>query len=151
MARTPEPKTQAIRDLLVKYPGLTWNPPTEGAPSAKQLLRELGYTDSNKNDKKRITENDFNVKKHLFSHAQAERRNGVARKTPKVRLASNDGVLVALQIVNKVGGLDAYRAALDSKVKRLARLQERLDSVAAQVAEMRSNVETFEQVQQAVA
>lgn len=155
MARKPEPKTQAVRQLIDKYPDLTWNP-TDDQPSAKLLLKALGFTENAKNDVNRITENDFNVKKHLYLHAQSE-RVGVPRKSSSVvknisRVSlSNDTVISTISTVNKSGGLDAYRASLALEVEKLERLQQRVAEALTKVNEMKSNIETFEQVQRAVA
>ena len=152
MARKPEPKTQAVRQLLDQYPDLTWNPTDDGQPSAKLLLKALGFTENAKNDASRITENDFNVKKHLYLNAQNE-RPGVPRKSvaKTVTRASGDTVIMTISTVNKSGGLDAYRASLALKLQKLEKLQERVAEVSAEIALMQSNIETFEQVQKAVA
>lgn len=154
MARKPEPKTQAVRQLLDKHPDLTWNPTADGQPSAKLLLKALGFTENAKNDASRITENDFNVKKHLYLNAQNERpgvpRKSVAKTIARVSL-SNDTVITTISTVNKSGGLEAYRASLALKVQKLERLQERVAEISAEVSAMQSNIETFEQVQKAVA
>jgi len=153
MARTPEPKTQAVRQLLNEHgPDLTWSPSEDGQPSAKLLLKALGFTDNAKSEKKRITENDFNVKKHLYLKSQGKtvvtERNGSVRKT--VALPKSD-VTTVIAAVNKSGGLDTYRTTLANEVEKLDRLRERLAAAEAKVAEMEANVATYEQVQKAVA
>jgi hypothetical protein len=155
MARKPEPKTQAVRQLIEKYGAdLTWNPTEDGQPSAKMLLKELGFTENSKLDKKRITENDFNVKKHLYLRPQNERVGSprkVAVKTNGSVALPKDSVIGTITVVNKAGGLDSYRALFASEVEKLERLQNRVTELADKVAEMEANIETFEQVQKAVA
>lgn len=155
MARTPEPKTQAVRQLIDEYgPDLTWKPTEEGQPSAKDLLKALGFTENARSAKKRINENDFNVKKHLYLKQQGktvvtERKGGTPTKTAE--LPKGDNVTVVLTTVNRAGGLTDYREALTKKQGEVARLRERLAEAEAKVDEMQENISVYEKVQKAVA
>lgn len=153
MARTPEPKTQAVRQLIDEYgPNLTWNQTKEDQASAKNLLNGLGFTETAASPAKRINENDFNVKKYLYLKQKGDtvvtERKGVGTKTT-AELPKD--LTVVLATVNRHGGLTDYRAAIAKKQDEVERLRERLAEAEAKVAEMEENVSVYETLKKAVA
>lgn len=162
MAREVEPKSLAVRELIDKHgPELTWNSNNPAKPSAKNLLKEMGFGENARSDAKKIDENSFNVKKATYLQIKKSGRKVKKSKkstkvvAKKVKESSLDidtsDIHSAIAFVKKSGGVEQLRAKQASVAEENEKLEEKIEENNQKIRLWEGYLASYEKIQQEVA
>lgn len=143
MPRKIEEKTRVIRELLDRDSGLTWD-------KAESLLNNLGYSKDSRRAEYRITENDFNVRKHFYLKPKGKVNPKEKTIKKSQELASDIQISEAIDYVNRNGGIQSLNNRLQKLQTENEVWQNKIDSNNEKRIQIIAMVQIFHSVSKAI-